>query len=448
MLITNATVVTGETPNRLLPDHSVLLSGSHIQEVGPSAELHRAYPRARKLEAGGQLLMPGGICAHTHFYGTYARGLSVPPPAPRDFPEILEMLWWRLDRSLSEEDVRAAALVCLVDAIKHGTTTIFDHHASPACVDGCLDIIADAVEQAGVRAVLCYEVSDRNGPGGADAGIKENVRFMKRLVSNPSPCLAATFGLHASLTLSGATLQACRAAWPADEGFHIHVAEHEQDEYDSLQKSKMRVVERLQNHQILGEKTIAAHCVHIDAGEISTLRDTRTWVSHQPRSNMNNAVGTAPVESMLRAGVRVCLGNDGFSNVMWDEWKAAYLLHKAATRDPRRMDGSVVMQMALANNAALASTFFREAPVGQVVPGAVADLMLVDYHSPTPVTADNFAWHVLFGLQPSMVTTTIAAGKVLMKDRKLTTLDEARIAARARELAPRVWKRFEDNLRT
>jgi putative selenium metabolism protein SsnA len=357
------------------------------------------------------------------------------------------MLWWRLDRSLSEEDVRVSALVCLADAIRHGTTTVFDHHASPACVDGCLDVIADAVEQAGVRAVLCYEVSDRDGPGSADAGIKENVRFLKRLRSNPSTRLAAMFGLHASLTLSGATLQACRAAWPADEGFHIHVAEHEQDEYDSLQKSNMRVVERLQNHEILGEKTIAAHCVHVDAAEIATLKDTRTWVTHQPRSNMNNAVGTAPVESMLRAGVRVCLGNDGFSNAMWDEWKAAYLLHKAVTRDPRRMDGGLVMQMALANNAALASTFFQEAPVGQVVRGAMADLMLVDYHSPTPVTADNFAWHVVFGLQPSMVTTTIAAGRVLMKDRKLTTLDEARIAARARELAPRVWRRFEDHSR-
>ncbi|MFH1184401.1 MAG: putative aminohydrolase SsnA [Chloroflexota bacterium] len=447
MLITNATVVTGETPNRVLPGHAVLLSGSHIQEIGPSAQLDRAYPKARKLDAHGQLAMPGGICAHTHFYGTFARGLAIPPPAPRDFPEILEMLWWRLDRALSEEDVRVSALICLVDAIRHGTTTIFDHHASPACVDGCLDVIADAVEQAGVRAVLCYEVSDRDGPGSADAGIKENVRFLKRVASNPSSRLAAMFGLHASLTLSGATLQACRAAWPADGGFHIHVAEHEQDEYDSLQKSNMRVVERLQNHEILGERSIAAHCVHVDAAEIGLLKSTQTWVTHQPRSNMNNAVGAAPVESMLRAGVRVCLGNDGFSNAMWDEWKAAYLLHKAATRDPRRMGGSQVMQMAVANNAALASSFFREAPVGQVVPGAMADLMLVDYHSPTPVTADNFAWHVIFGLQASMVTTTIAAGRVLMKDRKLTTLDEARIAARARELAPRVWRRFEDNSR-
>jgi len=448
MLITNATVVTGETPNRVLPAHAVLLSGAHIREIGPAPKLEAAYPKARRLDARRQLLMPGGICAHTHFYSTFSRGLAIPPPAPRDLPEILERLWWRLDRSLSEEDVRVSAQTSLVDAIRHGTTTLFDHHASPAFVDGSLDVIAEAVEQAGLRAVLCYEVTDRDGPGVADAGIKENVRFLKRLSANPSPHLAASFGLHASLTLSGATLQACRAALPQGEGFHIHVAEHEQDEYDSMQKSNMRVVERLQNHGILGEKTIAAHCVHVDAAEISLLKDTRTWVTHQPRSNMNNAVGAAPVESMLRAGIRVCLGNDGFPNAMWDEWKAAYLLQKAVSRDPRRMDGVQVMQMAVSNNAALASAFFPGAPVGRLVPGAVADLILVDYHSPTPLTTDNFPWHVVFGLQPSMVTTTIAAGRVLMKDRRLSMLDEARISARARELAPRVWKRFEDNTKS
>jgi putative selenium metabolism protein SsnA len=389
--------------------------------------------------------MPGGICAHTHFYGMFARGLAVPAPAPKDFPEILEKLWWRLDRALSEEDIRVSALMGLVDAIKHGTTTLFDHHASPAFVDGSLDVIAEAVEQAGVRAVLCYEVSDRDGARFTDDGIKENVRFLKRLNDTPNSRLAGLFGLHASLTLSGATLQACRAALPEGAGFHVHVAEHEQDQYDSLQRTRMRVVERLQNHQILGDRTIAAHCVHVDAVEIGLLKETGTWISHQPRSNMNNAVGAAPVESMLHAGARVCLGNDGFTNAMWDEWKAAYLIHKAASRDPRRMNAADVMRIGMTNNAALANAFFPEAPIGRLEPGAIADLILVDYHSPTPVTADNFPWHVIFGFQAGMVTATLADGKVLMRDRKLTTLDEGRIAARARELAPRVWKRFEES---
>jgi len=373
--------------------------------------------------------------------------MAIPGPAPRDFPDILERLWWRLDSALGEEDVRFSALVSLVDAIRNGTTTLFDHHASPACVDGSLDVIAEAVEQAGVRAVLCYEVSDRGGPQAADAGIRENVRFTRRLAADPSPRLASSFGLHASLTLSGATLQACRSALPEGSGFHIHVAEHQQDQYDSLQKSKMRVVERLNSHGILGARTIAAHCVHVDAAEIVLLKETGTWATHQPRSNMNNAVGVAPVEAMLRAGVRVCIGNDGFSNAMWDEWKAAYLLHKIAHDDPRRMDGALLPQMAINHNGALASAHFPGSTIGQVVPGAAADLAIVDYMPPTPLTAGNFAWHVIFGMQSGMVTTTIAAGRVLMKDRKLTTLDEERITRRARELAPRMWKRLEEGSR-
>ncbi len=444
MLITNATLVTWENPNRILKNHSIYISGDRIREIGASSRLDALHPKTRRLDAGGQLVVPGAICAHTHFYSAFARGMAIAGAAPRDFPEILRQLWWPLDRALLRDDIRHSALVGLVDAIKNGTTTLFDHHVSPSAVDGSLDVIAEAVDKSGLRAVLCYEVSDRNGLEAADAAINENVRFLRRLASDPRPRLAAAFGLHASLTLSGATLQACRAALPEGAGFHVHVAEHEQDQYDSLAKSQMRVVERLNNHGILGQNTIAAHCVHVDAAETQILKESGTWVTHQPRSNMNNAVGTAPVESLHRAGVKVCFGNDGFSNTMWDEWKAAYLLHKAMARDPRRLDGAELMQMAIRNSAALAHLYFPEATVGALVPGAYADLIFVDYQSPTPVTEDNLPWHILFGWQSGMVTTTIVAGKVLMRDRHLLTLDEEEIAAHARELAPKVWKRYSE----
>jgi putative selenium metabolism protein SsnA len=448
MLITNATLITWGSPGRVLTDHAIYISGDRIREIGPAARLEERHPKTRKLDAGGQLVMPGSICAHTHFYGAFSRGMSIPGASPTDFPEVLEKLWWPLDKSLLEDDIRYSAWMSLIDAIKHGTTTLIDHHASPNSIDGSLDILADTVDKSGLRAVLCYEITDRDGLDKADAGIKENLRFIKRLKAEPHPRLAAMFGLHASLTLSGATLQACSAAIPDGTGFHVHVAEHEADEYDSLAKSNMRVVDRLKNHGILGPKTIAAHCVHVDAREIELLKESGTWVTHQPRSNMNNAVGTAPVESMLRTGIKVCLGNDGFSNAMWEEWKAAYFLHKAASRDPRRMPASQVMQMAIENNAALANVYFPDARIGEIVPEAFADLIFVDYNSPTPITADNLPWHVVFGFEPGMVTTTIVAGKILMQDRKLTMLDETEIAARARERARKVWKRYQDKFRT
>ncbi len=444
MLITNATLITWQEPNQILENHAVYIRNGKIAAIGPQTEITNRYPDSDRLDARGQYLMPGNICAHTHFYGAFARGLAIPGPAPKDFPEILQKLWWPLDRSLTRDDVRLSALVMLIDAVKHGTTTLIDHHASPNAIDGSLDIIAEAVEQSGLRAVLCYEVSDRDGEEKAQAGIAENMRFVQRAQRGPIAAgrVSATFGLHASLTLSEATLRACRDAAPEQVGFHIHVSEHEVDEYDSLAKSGLRVVDRLHRQGILGPRSIVAHAVHVDAREVNLLAESGTWVTHQPRSNMNNGVGAAGVESLMRAGIPVCLGTDGFSHTMWEEWKTAYLLHKVWHRDPRRMTGTDVAIMGAYNNASLAGMFFPEAPLGVLVPGAFADLILVDYHPHTPLTADNLPWQIIFGFHESMVTTTIVEGQLLMHDRFLLTLDESAITAHARELAPAVWERY------
>jgi putative selenium metabolism protein SsnA len=446
-LITHANLITWERPNRILEDYAVRIEAGLIAEMGPNAVLQSAYQSEDVLDARGQYVMPGNICAHTHFYGAFARGLAIPGEAPADFTQILEKLWWPLDRALTLEDVRFSALVCLVDAIKHGTTTLFDHHASPNAIEGSLDVIAEAVRQAGLRAVLCYEVTDRNGPDGARLGIAENVRFIKSAnqqseINNQQSLIAAAFGLHAPLTVSTATLEACLAAAPEGTGFHLHVCESGDDRVAVGSRGDGIPVDWLNKYGALGPKSIAAHCVHVDEYEIEQLAETATWVTHQPRSNMNNAVGVAAVEEMLEAGVKVCLGNDGFSNAMWEEWKTAYLLHKVANEDPCRMNGNTVVEMAVYNNAALTNAYFPYAPVGVIQPGAVADLIFVDYHPFTSLTAGNLPWHILFGFHESMVTTTIVAGKTLMRDRHLLTLDEAEIAATARQLSQQVWKRY------
>jgi putative selenium metabolism protein SsnA len=448
MLISNAVVITWGRERQVLEDHAVLLKEGLIADLGPTQDMMRRYPGVEVLDAQGQILMPGNICAHTHFYGAFSRGMAIPGAAPKDFPEILQKLWWPLDLALDEEAIRLSTLVCLADAIRHGTTTLVDHHASPNFIAGSLDVIADAVLEAGVRANLCYEVTDRNGLDGARAGIQENVRFIERIASGAdgNGHLSASFGLHASLTLSEATLETCRACAPAGIGFHIHVAEHEVDQYDSLAKVGTRVVDRLQQVGLLGPRSIAVHAVHVDAREIQLLAESGTWVTHQPRSNMNNGVGIGRVEEMLRAGVRVCLGNDGFSNAMWEEWKTAYLVHKLWNRDPRRMNGAEVIRIAVDNNAALVNTLFPHSRLGVIDIGAAADLILVDYHPFTPLTAGNLPWHILFGFHESMVTTTIVAGKILMRDRKLLTLDEAAISDRARQLAPSIWQRYASAL--
>jgi putative selenium metabolism protein SsnA len=447
MLIINGKLITWGTDNQVKPaGWGLLIRRGVIERIAPQDELLQGYPDEERLDAENQYVMPGNICAHTHFYGAFSRGLGIPGDPATNFTEILDKLWWNLDKALDEDGSRYSALVCLVDAVKHGTTTLIDHHASPNAIDGSLDIIAETVNQAGLRASLCYEVTDRDGPEKAEQGLQENLRFIKRIQQrDPMDAnLRAHFGLHASLTLSDQTLARANELCPTGIGFHIHAAEGVADQVYSLETSGKRVVHRLDQFGILKPESILAHGVHLDEGEIARLAETQTWLTHQPRSNMNNAVGVAPIEDMLKAGMRVGMGNDGFSNTMWQEWKEAYLLHKLYHRDPQRMGGYTVTKIAVENNAALVTGLFNGLKVGEISEGAAADLIFVDYHPFTPLTGGNLPWHILFGFQESMVTASIVAGKPLMYRRELLTLDEAEIAAKAMEISLKIWDRFEN----
>ena len=442
MLIKNANIVTWSTPNSILENHSMLISGSKITKIGKFEDLKKNYPNEEVIDAKGQYIFPGNICAHTHFYGAFARGMAIPGNPAQNFPEILNKLWWPLDKALEQEDIYYSALVCLIDAIRHGTTSLFDHHASQRNVAGSLDQIERAVLESGVRADLCYEVSDREGEEIAKEGIDENVRFINNVLKNKNGLLNAHFGLHAGMTISQKTLNQCRNATPADVGFHIHVGEYTSDEYDSVDKYQMRIIDRLEKANILGDKTIVVHGVNLDALEMTLLSNTGTWVSHQPRSNMNNGVGLPAVEDMLRLGIKVCLGNDGFSNAMWEEWKAAYLSHKLIHRDPRRMGGEKIVQIAITNNGKLATEAFGTGTIGEIKENAQADLIFVEYYPYTELTASNLPWHMIFGFHEDVILSTMVAGKFLMKNRELLTLDEEAITHESRKRCKEVWNKY------
>lgn len=445
MLITNGPIVTWGNPNEILERHALLIRDGKIAAIEPEHELRERYPEELILDAEGQLIMPGNICAHTHFYGAFSRGMAIPGEPAIDFAQILEKLWWKLDKALDEEGVFYSAMTLLIDAIKYGTTTLIDHHASPNLIDGSLDIIYDAMLATGLRGALCYEVTDRDGEERALAGIRENSRFIGRVLSGDTdPMVRAHFGLHASLTVSDETLEKCLAENADRAGFHSHIAEGIVDQTDSLSKYNQRVIERFYQRGVLGPKSIMAHGVHLDENEINHLAETKTWLTHQPRSNMNNAVGVAPIEDMMKAGVRVGMGNDGFSNAMWSEWFAAYTLHKSNQRDPRAMGGYDVIQMAVDNNSELVTELFDGLRVGKIEKDAAADIIFVDYAPITPMHAGNLPWHILFGFRDGMVTMTMANGRVLMKDRKLVFLDETEIANKSRKAAERAWQKVQE----
>jgi putative selenium metabolism protein SsnA len=441
MLVGNGTLITQDDRLPLIEDGCVAIQDGLIAEVGGTADLHRRNPAAQFVNARGRIIMPGLINTHMHLYSTFARGMALKDEAPRNFLQILERLWWRLDRVLTLEDVYLSAMVALIDCIKNGTTTIFDHHSSPGAITGSLFRIAEAVRRTGVRSCLCYEVTDRDSVEVADQSIEENRAFLADCKQSEDSLLRGVFGLHASFTVGDKTMARCtRLASELDAGFHIHVAEGEADVAQCQREHGKRVVERLHDRGILGSKTIAAHCVQVNDAEIELLKVSKTYVVHNPESNMANAVGSAPILEMIHRGVRVGLGSDGYTTDMFESLKVANALQKHRTGQPSA-GWAEVPAMLFSANAGLASETFGRS-VGKLIPGAHADLIIADYDPPTPLSASNITGHILFGVSGRAVETTIIGGRIVMEDRKLLEIDEQEVMAKARVSAEKLWQRF------
>lgn len=439
ILIKNGIIITlGDEP-KVLYDNSVLIENGLIKKIAPSEEFKRE--QRKEIDAGGKVVLPGFINAHMHFYSTLVRGLGKAKPA-KDFLEVLENLWWKLDKVLTPETLYYSALIMLINGIKRGTTTFLDHHASPKSVTGSLRKISKAVEETGLRACLCYELSDRDGEKISEEGIKENYEFIKYTQENNSELLRALFGLHASFTLSDRTLErASETGSGLKTGFHIHVAEAELDEVYSEKNFGMRVVNRLHKFGILGEKTIAAHCVHIDENEMEILKDTGTMVVHNPQSNLNNAVGIADVVKMANKGILVGLGTDAMTVNMIEELRVALWAQHLKQKNPTAGFNETASTL-FYSNAKIAGRYWSSS-LGKIEEGAAADVILIDYEPPTPLDESNFLGHLIFGISQSDTDTTIVNGRVLMENRILKIdIDESEIAARARELTNKLWNRF------
>ncbi len=439
ILIENGILITFGAPCRVLEGQALLLEEGRIARIAPAGEI--AGPFDQVIDARGKVVMPGIVNAHMHFYSTLVRGLGKAAPSAT-FQEVLDNLWWRLDRKLTLADVEMSAQIILLDAIRKGTTTLVDHHASPFAITGSLDHIARAVKARGLRACLCYEVSDRDGEATITEGLEENAAFARRCSADQDPHLRALFGLHAAFTLSDRTLE--RASVLGHEvgvGFHVHTAEAASDVTVNLQKYGATPAARLHAHGLLGPCSIAAHAVHVTDADIDLLAATDTFVAHNPQSNLNNAVGIADIVKLNARGVRVGLGTDAMTVNMLEEVRVAMWAQHLRQDNPTCAFMDVTNAL-FVRNPELASRLWGF-PLGTLQEGAAADVILVDYHAPTPLNGDTVLGHLVFGISQATVDTTICAGRVLMEGKRLTIdVDEAALAARSRELATSLWERF------
>lgn len=441
LLFTNATVVTLGPQPEVLHQAACWVENGKVHRVGPQEQILREAPPIARMDLGGRILMPGQINSHDHLYSAFARGISLKDEAPGNFLQILQRLWWRLDAALNSQDVYLSALLGFTEAIQRGVTTVVDHHASPSCIEGSLDRLAEAASQVGLRACLCYETTDRHGFEGARQGVEENLRFARRCAQDSSGRLAAAMGLHASITVDPKTLELALEQWPAEIPVHVHVAEDMCDVDDSLSQYSRPPLQRLIEDGLSSREVWAAHCIHLQPNEMELLQKHRITVMHNPRSNMNNAVGCAPVAKMLQNGVPVALGTDGMSQDPSEDARTLSVIHKHQAGHPQAFSYGDIYQVAFVHPAELASRRFGR-KLGHLCQGAEADFMVLDYDPPTPLNSQNFLGHWLFGMSTAPVWGTWVGGECAFFKGQVAGVDTADLRERCREAAQKLWERW------
>jgi putative selenium metabolism protein SsnA len=426
------------SPGSVSEPMDVAIDGALIKEVGKN--LAARYPGAERRSPGGYL-SPGLVCSHNHFYSALARGLMVSVAPSKDFAQQLKNLWWRLDRALDEGLVRASGLAGAAEAVRWGVTSVVDHHASPEFIDGSLDALAEGFETVGLRGVLCYETTDRNGAEGAAAGVAENLRWAKavdaRRARGDDPLVEAAIGAHAPFTVGEATLAALADAVKATKrGLHIHVAEDKFDAVHSRHEYGKDICHRLDDAGLLDAKTILGHGLYLSRDEVDLVNERDAFLAHNAQSNMNNDVGYNHQLPLYKNAV---LGTDGIGSDMLQSANWAFFKHRDSG-GPLWMDAFLGM---LQNGNRLLERYFPGKKFGRVEAGYQADLAFWDYDPPTPLVDGNVAGHAAFGLSSAMACGTMVAGRFIIENRK-ANFDYADAMARGREQTIRLWKRMEE----
>ena len=437
LVIGNGKLFTRNDEMPFVENGAVAIEGTKIAAVGETEAIKKQYGDAEFIDAKGGVIMPAFINTHEHIYSAMARGLSIKGYNPKGFLDILDGQWWTIDRHLTLEQTKYSAVETLISCIRNGVTTVFDHHASFGQIGGSLFTIADVAKELGVRACLCYEISDRDGMDKARESVMENAEFIRYALKDDTDMIAGMMGMHAQFTISDATMELAAANKPDEVGYHIHVAEGIEDLHDCLKKYGKRIVDRLMDFNILGEKTLLGHCIYINPHEMDLIKDTNTMVVHNPESNMGNACGCPPTMELVHRGILTGLGTDGYTHDLIESYKVANVLHKHHLCDANAAWGEVP-KMLFENNAAIANRYFKT-PLGVLKEGAAGDVIVVDYNPPTQLDASNINGHILFGMTGRDVVTTVANGRVLMKDREIKVIDVEEAMAKCREESAKLW---------
>jgi cytosine/adenosine deaminase-related metal-dependent hydrolase len=374
------------------------------------------------LDCRNKLVTKSFACGHHHIYSALARGMPAPPKIPKNFHEVLRYVWWRLDKLLDTEMIRASALSAAMACAKNGVTFIIDHHASPSAIENSLETIAAAFDKIGVAHLLCYELSDRDGEGTKEKGLAETEKYLQS-------GRQGHVGLHASFTVGDDLLRrtVCLAA-RYGTGIHVHVAEDQIDQEICLEEHGQRVVDRYRDAGLLDLKgSIFAHCLHLDDGERRLLKESPVTIAQNTESNLNNNVGDFTSRGL---GPQIMLGTDGMHGDMLRSAKAAFLVGQ-------RTEG-----------IGFPGIYGRFRKVhGYIHDNGFSgdgenNLVILDYDSPTEIREDNFLGHFVYGIESRHVESVISSGRLIVRNGELLTADEEEILGFAREMGNTLWAKM------
>lgn len=409
----------------MVVEHARIAALGDPETPAPAADRH--------LDLDGLTVLPGLINAHTHLYSTLALGMPAPATPPRDFPEILESIWWKLDRALDEASVIASFRLGLLECLRHGVTTVIDHHSSPSWITGSLARLQHEADGIGPRVATAFEVSDRNGAPVCSASLQENLDTSR----TGHPRHAALLGLHASFTLEDSTLaavakQRARAGKP---GIHIHLAEDLADQADAYRRRAGSVVQRLDSFGLLDDRSLVIHGLHLTREDLALLQQRNCMLVHNPTSNANNRVGA--LRTRVTQTLLTGLGTDGMQASLLAEAREGTLI-AGALRTP----GTPAIDypgLLFENNPRIATRVFGR-PIGRLEPGHPADLVFHRYRERTPLTTSNLVSHLLYGL--GLPESVMIDGEFRLREGRFIGLDEQALALEAREQAAALWQRM------
>lgn len=433
-ILTNACLINPYGNPEFIPHGYLIVDGDTIAEVGsgdPPAGI-----RGEGLDLRGQVVLPGMINAHTHLYSSLALGMPFPQGNPDNFVQILEQVWWKLDRALDPDMLQASFKAGLLEHLHHGVTTVIDHHSSPGCGSGSLERLAQVARELGVNISVALEISDRNGKAVFQESLEENIHSHQTFQKDKR--VRPLIGLHASFTLSDESLKGIRDSLSGEEnwGVHVHAAEDRSDQEDARKRGYDSVLQRLDTFGLLNRNSVIAHGVHFLPADLEIVKKRQAMLIHNPTSNANNRVGMTPTGVLqdLRAG----LGTDGMQGNMLAEARQGTLIRSSHL--PGGAPNLDYLELLFGRNPEIATRLFGR-KIGRLEAGYQADLAVYEYHPRTNLKEENWRSHVLFGW--STPRAVMAAGEFRLKGGQFVDINLADIHHYAREQSQRLWKKME-----